>query len=91
MFRKEDIFFFILNDGYRGIANEKGAVFQESKDLWFPMAIPKVIPGVTFKFVFASSMWVSKYRMPSGEITQGNSLAKNKTKHWCLWNQSIRH
>ena len=62
----------------------KDAVFQESMGLGFPMATPMVISRIAFKSVCASFMWVSKHGMPSGEITQGNSLAKNKTKHQCV-------
>lgn len=63
---------------------KKDAVFQESMDLGFPLATPMVIPRIAFKSVCASFMWVSKHRMPSGTITQGNSLVKNKTNHQCV-------
>lgn len=58
----------------------KNAVFQESMSLGFSMATLMVILRIVFKSVCASFMWVSKHRMPSGEITQGNSLVKKQSK-----------
>lgn len=48
--------------------------------LGFPMATLMVILRIVFKSVCAAFMWVSKHRMPSGEITQGNSLVKKQNK-----------
>lgn len=42
---------------------EKDTAFHKSRNLCFPVATPLGIPGVTFKFLFPSSMHVSKQRM----------------------------
>lgn len=47
----------------------KDTAFHRSRDLCFPVATPLATPGVMFKFLFPSSMHVSKHRMASRERT----------------------
>lgn len=80
MFRKEDNFFFILNDGCGRTANNKECSFPRQHESGLSNGHPNGHSKKRIQFVCASFMWISEHRMPSGEITQGNSLVKKQSK-----------